>query len=167
MFIAFYPTTGKCQWIACFLESFSIVFPCAFSHRITNGECHENMMFVNCFPALRKRWNKSCFPERYFIVFPSARTLHFPSIFLTELPMVNAIKTWCLSIVFLHHENASVYLVFLNVFLKFSRAREPCIFQVFSHRITNGEYNENMMFVDCFSAIRKRLCIPCFPQRFL
>ena len=33
--------------------------------------------------------------------------------------MVNNMKTWCLSIVFLFHKNASVYLVFLNVFYSF------------------------------------------------
>ena len=57
-YIACHPAPGKCQWIACFLESFSIVFPCifqVFSHRITNSECHENMLFVDCFPAPRRR----------------------------------------------------------------------------------------------------------------
>ena len=112
-FITCYPAPGKCQWIACFLESFSVVFLCArtlhfprvfpqnywrlmswkhdicllfscstktlvqslfpwtffhsfpksanatfsqyFHHRITNGECCENMMFFYCFPAPRKR----------------------------------------------------------------------------------------------------------------
>ena len=39
------------------------------------------MIFVDCFPAPRKRWCTACFPERYSIVFPSARTLHFPSVF--------------------------------------------------------------------------------------
>ena len=53
----------------------------AFSHRVNNGECNENMMFVDSFPAPRKRQCTTCFPDRFSIVFPSARTLHFPSVF--------------------------------------------------------------------------------------
>ena len=114
-FIASYPAPGKYQWIACSPERFFQfsrarergIFQ-AFSHRITNGECHENMMFVDCFPAPRKRYCIACFPEHFTQVFPSARSLYFPSVFLAELPMVNAMKTWCLSIVFLLHENAIV-----------------------------------------------------------
>ena len=36
------------------------------------------MMFVDCFPAPRKRYCIACFPEHFTQVFPSARSLHFP-----------------------------------------------------------------------------------------
>ena len=38
-------------------------------------------MFVDYFPAPRKRQCTACFPDRFSIVFPSARTLHFLSVF--------------------------------------------------------------------------------------
>ena len=69
-FITCYPAPGKCQWIACFLESLSKVFLCAWT-----------LHFVDCFPAPRKRQCTACFPDRFSIVFPSARTLHFLSVY--------------------------------------------------------------------------------------
>ena len=63
------------------------------SRRITDGEGHKNMMFVDCFSAPRKPQCLACFPERFSIVFPCARTLHFPSVFHMKLQMVKAMKT--------------------------------------------------------------------------
>ena len=67
-------------------------------------------MFVDFFPAPRKRYCTASFPERFAIVFPSARTLHFPCIFPTELLTVNAMKTCCSFIVFLLYGNSSKQL---------------------------------------------------------
>ena len=33
----------------------NVAFSKRFPHRITNGECHENMLLVHCFPALWKQ----------------------------------------------------------------------------------------------------------------
>ena len=125
-FIACYPAPGKCQWIACFLESFSIVIPSA-----------RTLHFPSIFPQNYQWWMPwkndvcrlfSCFTKTlvytlfswtFFYSFPELANHAFFKRFPTDSLTANAIKTWCLSIVFLLHENASVYLVFLNVFYSF------------------------------------------------
>ena len=123
-FIACYRAPGKCQRIACFPECFSIVF-----------QCGRTLHFPSVFPQNYLRWMSwkhgvrrlfsystktlvySLFSCTFFYSFPKCESAAFSKRFPTELLTVNAMKTCCSSIVFLLHENASVQLVFLNVFL--------------------------------------------------
>ena len=161
-FIACYPAPGKCQWIACFLESFSIVIPSA-----------RTLHFPSIFPQNYQWWMPwkndvcrlfSCFTKTlvytlfswtFFYSFLERANPAFFKRFPTDSLTANAIKTWCLSIVFLLHENASVYLVFLNVFYSFA-VRTNATFSKRVHTITNSEGHENVLFVYCFPALGKR-----------
>ena len=53
------------------------------------------------------------------ILLPRARKLHFPSVYQKYLRWMSWKHDFC-RLFFLLHENASVYLVFLNVFYSFS-----------------------------------------------
>ena len=63
----------------------------------------------------------SLFSWTFFYSFPERASAAFSKRFPTELLTVTAMKTWCLLIVFLLHENARVELVFLTVFYSFPK----------------------------------------------
>ena len=107
------------------------------------------------FSCFTKTLVYTLFSWTFFYSFLERANPAFFKRFPTDSLTADAIKTWCLSIVFLLHENASVYLVFLNVFYSFA-VRTNATFSKRVHTITNSEGHENVLFVYCFPALGKR-----------